>query len=114
MQTLEVKVAGLFTRIHAVSKSNGTFKQLLLQECTGLRESKIPFVIRASEFNAISEPEVAQRSTVFTVSCAAKDVVKIQNHLHIYTRSRKDIRSVSFPCTNGWDSRTAPKPKFYG
>jgi hypothetical protein len=86
MQTLEVKVAGLFTRVHAVSKSNGTFKQLLLQECTGLRESKIPFVIRASEFKANSEPEATHRSMVFTVSCAEADVVKIQNHLDLYKK----------------------------
>jgi hypothetical protein len=51
MQTMDVKVAGLFTRVHAEPKSKGTFKQLLLQECTSLWESKIPFMIRASANN---------------------------------------------------------------
>jgi hypothetical protein len=69
-----------------VSESNGTFKQLLVHECTGLRESKIPFVIRASEFKANSEPKATHRSMVFTVSCAEADVVTIQNHLDLYKK----------------------------
>jgi hypothetical protein len=105
MQTMDVKVVGLFTRVHAEPKSKGTFKQLLLQECTSLRESKIPFVIRASEFKANSEPEAAQRS--WFSQCPVRQRMWSRYRITwTYIRRRKDIKTVFSPCKNGWDSCT--------
>jgi hypothetical protein len=46
LPTLEAKLIGFFTKVHASSKSTETFQQLLLRECQGLDSARIPFMIR--------------------------------------------------------------------